>query len=59
MAFEKLRTIVITAIPKPRSREKVPQDCRNHPNSPKPALRKLYDRRSDEVPLDWVERIEI
>src|ERR1035441_6666731 len=35
MAFEKLRTIVITAIPKPRSRRKVPQDCRNHPNSPK------------------------
>ena len=35
MAFEKLRTIVITAIPKSRSREKVPQDCRNHPNSRK------------------------
>ena len=34
MAFEKLRTIVITAIPKPIPR-KVPQDCRNHPNSPK------------------------
>jgi DNA-binding NarL/FixJ family response regulator len=27
MAFENLRTIVITAIPKPRSHEKVPQDC--------------------------------
>jgi hypothetical protein len=35
MVSEKLRTIVITAIPKPRSREKVPQDCRKHPNSPK------------------------
>jgi hypothetical protein len=32
MAFEKLRTIVITAIPKPRSPRKVTQDCRN-PNS--------------------------
>ena len=59
MAFEKLRTIVITAIPKPRSSEKVPQDCRNNPTPRKPALRKLYDRRSDEVPLDEVERIEI
>ena len=35
MAFETLPAIVITAIPKPRSREKVPQDCRNHPKSPK------------------------
>jgi hypothetical protein len=33
MAFEKLRTIVIAAIPK--IPQKVPQDCRNHPNSPK------------------------
>jgi len=36
MAFEKLRTIVITAT---LSRD--PQDCRNHPNFPKHALRKV------------------
>jgi hypothetical protein len=40
MAFEKLRTIVIAAIPKPRPREKVPQLCRNHPTPRKRATLK-------------------
>ena len=35
MAFEKLRTIVITAMPKPRSRERFRKIAETTPNSPK------------------------
>jgi hypothetical protein len=39
MAFEKLRTIVITAIPKPRSRERVRKIAETTPTPRKRALR--------------------
>ena len=39
MAFEKLRTIVITAIPKPKSRERFRKIAETTPTSRKRALR--------------------
>ena len=44
MAFEQLRTIVITAIPKPRSRERFRKIAETIPTPRKLAFRKLSQR---------------